>query len=456
MLGKLYDRYEETTVYLEKNKDAVRTFNYLQLKNLCRAYAHLCGSVLFLSFLFERHFQLRSWMLIELGFAWGLFYLFKHAEDWFQKSHARVRCACLGVHALLVFVSILQHGMFFFRDNMSFLFLALNIFLSASYVDDMIVVAVYRFVVAQVYLVVEIILRGLEQTGWDFVIIIVSFVLSIYVSWMLLGVRTEQSQETSMFKDKGSRDLLTGLYNKLTFEEMAKNYINNRNNGEPCAFLIIDFDNFKSVNDNYGHLVGDQILKKFGEILSKNFRIKDHIGRVGGDEFMVVMTDDISDEYVRERCEIIQHELNVARIGQAGGFSCSIGVAYDNLGFTFEQLYMLADDALYEAKARGKKQYVKWDSKEIHIPEKKIIFLASADGRYMTEIQKACGDRYIYMQERHGTEALNGISLYQKYIDTVFFDYDGLDMDSAILHKYINSRPIFAKVPVHDVKAEFS
>ena len=169
---------------------------------------------------------------------------------------------------------------------------------------------------------------------------------------------------------------------------------------------------------------------------------------------MVLLRNSMPAEEVARKCEVIEHELNVSRIGEAGGFSCSIGVVTDEKGFTFNELYLLADDALYEAKARGKKQFVLWKSRRISPPSKKIIYIASPDESLMERVKAVYGSRYSYIQEGRATVALNEISLYQKYLDTVLFDYINLDMDEAVLRLYINSRPIFAKIPVCDVHKE--
>ncbi len=175
------------------------------------------------------------------------------------------------------------------------------------------------------------------------------------------------SQEFYEISDKSKRDLLTGLYNKRSFEEEVKKALANKKPEFVSVLMILDFDNFKHVNDSYGHQIGDEVLKAFGHILTRAFRTKDIIGRIGGDEFMVFMPDMPSYSVKRpdEISKEILHELAILEIGDAAHFSCSIGIGTDSTGYDFKNLYLLADNALYESKKRGKACFVRYSSDEI-------------------------------------------------------------------------------------------
>ncbi len=189
-------------------------------------------------------------------------------------------------------------------------------------------------------------------------------VVFLFIRWYVARF----SQEFYEAKNKSKHDLLTGLFNKRSFEEEAKAAIANKKPSDVSVLMILDFDNFKHVNDTYGHQIGDEVLKAFGMILERAFRTNDIIGRVGGDEFMVYMpgmsvfslkrADEVSQE--------ILHALAVLKVGQAEHFSCSIGIATDFGNYDFKKLYLLADKALYESKKRGKACYVRFSSNEVN------------------------------------------------------------------------------------------
>ena len=205
------------------------------------------------------------------------------------------------------------------------------------------------------------IIRNYILTMLGSVCVILLLVLSFIranVDWFM--------QKYTEVSDKSRHDLLTGLLNKLTFETESKEYLKQRENGDKAILLILDFDNFKHVNDNYGHQIGDDVLKAFSNILKSEFRTNDIIGRVGGDEFMVLMRG-IKDKDAGRADEIsseILENLKKLYIGKAGPFSCSIGIGTDSTGYDFGELYKLADKALYEAKERGKGCYVRYDSSD--------------------------------------------------------------------------------------------
>ena len=201
----------------------------------------------------------------------------------------------------------------------------------------------------------------LTMTAIAFSILCVVF---LFIRWYVARF----SQEFYDAKKKSKHDLLTGLFNKRSFEEEVKAAIANKKPTDVSVLMILDFDNFKNVNDTYGHQIGDEVLKAFGLILERAFRTNDIIGRVGGDEFMVYMP--AMSGFFLERADEISQEILRAlaflKVGAAEHFSCSIGIATDAGNYDFKKLYLLADKALYESKKRGKACYVRFSSDEVH------------------------------------------------------------------------------------------
>ena len=100
------------------------------------------------------------------------------------------------------------------------------------------------------------------------------------------------------------RDALTGLYNKDTTQRLIQNIVQEETGQH--AFIILDIDYFKSVNDNFGHIVGDKVLQMFGDFLKAQFREQDVIGRIGGDEFVALLYNIGSRENMESRIKDIQ------------------------------------------------------------------------------------------------------------------------------------------------------
>lgn len=168
-------------------------------------------------------------------------------------------------------------------------------------------------------------------------------------------------REKLHLQKQAQHDLLTGLYNKSTAEELVRKILEN-GAGEQCALLIVDIDDFKGVNDTLGHLAGDEVLRESAAGISALFRKDDIIGRIGGDEFLVLFTSSsgVSREMLRTRCGQIQGVFrSLPACGRYGtSFTCSIGVACCPLdGASFSILYQNADRALYMAKGKGRNQF---------------------------------------------------------------------------------------------------
>lgn len=153
---------------------------------------------------------------------------------------------------------------------------------------------------------------------------------------------------------EAEHDALTGLLNRGAFDKL-KGYLEEA--VEPTALILLDVDNFKGVNDTYGHQVGDEALKKVAELLKENFRSNDYPARTGGDEFAVIMTSITPKEkdIIRKKITSMNDILSKAD-GNMPKLSLSAGIAFSKIGYKPE-LYKMADEALYKTKEHGKCGY---------------------------------------------------------------------------------------------------
>ncbi|WP_459995393.1 GGDEF domain-containing protein [Marinitoga arctica] len=152
-------------------------------------------------------------------------------------------------------------------------------------------------------------------------------------------------------------DYLTGVYNRRAITDLLKKEIE-RSKRENKKFVVsmLDFDNFKSVNDKYGHDAGDEVLKKTIELVRKNIRYYDSIGRLGGEEFLIVFSN-ISKENAFKVSERIRLsvEKNIVYInGYQIKITVSQGLSIFDGNKNIDQLIKEADIALYKAKEEGK------------------------------------------------------------------------------------------------------
>ncbi|MEH7225655.1 EAL domain-containing protein [Bacillus sp. JJ1566] len=164
-------------------------------------------------------------------------------------------------------------------------------------------------------------------------------------------------------------DTLTNLPNRRSFmNELNREILDrkNRSSSSKMSVLFIDLDNFKSINDQWGHDEGDQILIEAARKIKDAIRPSDVVGRVGGDEFIVLLKDIKDEEDLKKYVNRILTTFNspIFISGQEHIMTCSIGIAtYPNDGDTSRELIKNADDALYSVKNKGKNHYLIFNSK---------------------------------------------------------------------------------------------
>lgn len=155
---------------------------------------------------------------------------------------------------------------------------------------------------------------------------------------------------------QAQRDDLTGLFARNHACEEIKRHLLALDK-KKAALLVLDLDTFKKINDSYGHLYGDKMLKAVAARLKSSVRNSDIVARIGGDEFLVYMEYEVDIERLVER---IFHKVS----GSYDGFevSVSIGVALaSGSDVTYEELFLHADQALYAGKHAGRNQYRFYD-----------------------------------------------------------------------------------------------
>ena len=171
-----------------------------------------------------------------------------------------------------------------------------------------------------------------------------------FVTGMYNDILEENRQKAQQLTYEASHDALTGLYNRSAYEMFRQSM-----EDDHVALLIVDVDKFKEVNDTWGHDVGDRVLKRVAQILRKSFRSVDVICRVGGDEFVVLMT----------RADSSMKQLVMNKIGAANmelqnpeddlpKVSLSVGAAFSDRKNPKGDLFKDADTALYRVKQAGR------------------------------------------------------------------------------------------------------
>ncbi len=212
--------------------------------------------------------------------------------------------------------------------------------------------------------------RTVARSSYQFIIrygIVLCTALILGISALLLTILLSTNRTQAELLEMGQSDLLTGMLNKKSTEEMIQQWLDCEQRIGLQAFVMIDIDHFKEVNDTYGHAVGDEILREVSNIIRQEFREGDVIGRLGGDEFCILMKNIVSDTNAIAKVKTLHESIRThsfPSLGEDGRVTCSIGVSFAPMyGNSFDELYHTADQALYKTKKGGRDGFSIYDSK---------------------------------------------------------------------------------------------
>lgn len=185
------------------------------------------------------------------------------------------------------------------------------------------------------------------------IFIIPILIISLILSEILL---IQRRYRESHIEKLSQIDPLTNLHNRRSFNEHLRRINYARGS---YAIIILDLDHFKSINDLYGHRIGDEALKQVASVLTNNVRDSDIVARFGGEEFIILLQDTPKDKAfeIAERCRQSLKDVSIfINAADSIQLTASFGVAISNTTYDFEQIIHYADQALYQAKQQGRDQ----------------------------------------------------------------------------------------------------
>lgn len=280
-----------------------------------------------------------------------------------------------------------------------------------------------------------------------FVIVIVNF-----LTYVLSARRVADNKVRKEMKLLNAIDKLTQLNNKSSAEMLCREYIEGTDSPK-CALLVIDFDNFKMINDSFGHRQGDKVLAAFGEILKDVIRKDDIAGRIGGDEFIVLLKNCDDMAAIRSKADLIienTHRIMASEVSYK--FTCSVGIAVLKKGddvTTYGKMFSKADRALYIAKKRGRdcSYYYNDGSGEADNERKKLIVVD--DQEVSRAILRSCfEENYDVVEAENGKEALDLVAIHYETTAAILLDIEMPVMKGFVVLKELQSNRRYKKIPV--------
>ena len=187
----------------------------------------------------------------------------------------------------------------------------------------------------------------------------------------MLAVMMIHNAMMSKLKDAINHDHLTGCLSRKRFEMMAADTLRQASAAQPVSLLLIDLDHFKLINDTWGHAAGDEVLRSFAGMVVALIRPGDMLGRLGGEEFGVLLPQAPPSEamVVAERLRQMAQDHAVSGSFGTCRYSISIGIAGTNAPQSIDHLSARADHALYEAKNNGRNQIVVAQMPALEMPD---------------------------------------------------------------------------------------
>ena len=213
--------------------------------------------------------------------------------------------------------------------------------------------------------ILDIFLLRFFNIGTALLVLLISSYIAHVIYRAILGKEEQLFEENKKLENQykiveklSITDGLTNLYNRHKIEDILIHEIKRCDRtGEVFSLIVIDIDHFKQVNDNYGHFVGDEVLRSFASILQESIRETDVVGRWGGEEFIILCIDtDI--EGTKELAEKIRETVDSHKFDYVDHKTASFGIAAFEPGMTTDSLFVKADKALYQAKETGRNKVV--------------------------------------------------------------------------------------------------
>lgn len=225
-----------------------------------------------------------------------------------------------------------------------------------------------------------------------------------------LSIHKEKEQNEKM-RRQAEIDVLTNVYNHMAFEKVCEKSIKNCKSN--ALFLMMDIDDFKMINDTQGHAVGDLVLSQTGEILNAVIGDRGVVGRLGGDEFAAFVWNFSDKNEMEEFCERLRKKLKTIIFDME--YSSSMGVSIlGSRKISFQDMYYEADQAVYEAKRRGKNRVIFFQDVEKSIGQQAKV----------TDIQTAVqipGDEHAILENLQQCLELIVAENYENGVQSVLF-----------------------------------
>lgn len=353
--NELRSFYKKNQQYAAESKAEIAEKNCVVLIRACSCYTVLLLAYAVTAWFLFREASLN--MLYITFFAIQIIYDFLAVRFLFkgEKRYQVVQSFCT-VFCILIMAFIILVSVYPFPERPGIFFPIILMAIPALFIFSYGKLVILQFVFTAAFLLLAYMEKSTTAFSYDICAAVTAMVISLACAYILVDLRLRENKVKLQLEELSTIDLLTGLLNKGTAERQCEEYLKENKQGAECILFMIDIDHFKEVNDGSGHKKGDEILRQIGKALQRIFRKEDILGRVGGDEFIVMMKNTQDASMIEEKANNIMNAFFAAETGRV---TCSIGAALcKNKETNFDAMYLLADKALYKAKEAGRNKII--------------------------------------------------------------------------------------------------
>lgn len=339
---------------IRQDRDLVRNRNLASLRSVSLVYTILllayAVSALFLFKSFLLQILYAVFIVVQLIFDLRIFYM-AHCHP----PHRQVRNLCALLCVLIVgFIIIIS--VFPYPDRPAIFFAPVLVGMSVVFVFSLRQMLVSLTLYTVAFAVLTVLFKTKIACTYDIWALLPAYIIALFCASVISNLRVNDTRSRLRWMQLSIIDRPTGLLNKATCEEQCRRFLCLETQ-IPCAMLVMDMDHFKEINDTEGHLFGDRVLNGIGLILQNLSNEDTIVGRIGGDEFLVLMKGSRQKDAETLATQLIS-EIENAHLSNAHvAVSCSIGITSTEGGASFSVLFDQADKALYQVKRSGRGRF---------------------------------------------------------------------------------------------------
>lgn len=379
-------------------------------------------------------------------------YLYKHKKESYQLVHIAVIAFLMIFMALVIYINTVPYP-----DSSATLVTAAMITLPVLFIVPFHETIIMEIIIFLVFLQMNSSYIIPERRGDNVFNGVAGMILGVLVAWVVTNLRAVDNRDKLNIVKQSNQDKLTGIQNKSAVEKSCFSYLENCGK-ENCALIAMDIDNFKSVNDSHGHHVGDEVLSIFGNTMKQVFRETDIYGRIGGDEFLVLMKSVLKEQLVEAKMASLSalfhqevfEKLNI-------DVTCSYGAILKREEYiSYVPLFNMADKILYMAKRNGKNQ-----GDVLTIPDfekymsKKEIMLVVDDMDINRQLLTTTFEKdFEIIEAANGQEAIDMIRKHHSIIRIMLLDIMMPDVDGFEVLSWMKEQNLSSQFPIIAISSD--